>query len=580
MRLRTDERGQTGAELLGGLLIVAVVIAAVSGTGVGTAIADNTSRIVCQIAGGENCGAPSPDPGDPDNPDDPAMQPLDGPTEAAPPLPPGPLVTLPFPGSLSITCTYQVPNGPPTGVQTPTTPAPTTPKVCEGREKGVGVQVTGEFTAERTETKLDDKGCPQVELSISGKLQLELTGKAKGKTTGGGLTAFIGQNTKYKVTVPPTEAEAIENGERQPPNAIDPRSIRAGETVELSEEFYTGHNLEGNYRALQVQMGFEEGRRLSSGVQRVDPNTVRIYVGDSEFVRQALALGLGIGGAGVSIGAQNEMSEGKLRSVDIEITTQEGWDAYQKFMETGKLPEQGAEGTIDHASADTLDLSSVSKLEAKLGPLKLGGVLNDSEGHITETRHQDGRVETVTTSRYNDVGLAIRESTTADGITTTDYSLLIEGASEDAIGGYERLSGQDLAASEDGNVRFDFRADDLREIQEMAMDQLVWQSEQSGDELSREEIERFMREDPDALEDSGFNQPWNWAYEIASAKSPEEVLGILYLFGGPHSHPDEALRALENFAMQTAWARHGLRETAAEHPDSRLPGARTTPDCD
>ena len=87
------------------------------------------------------------------------------------------------------------------------------------------------------------------------------------------------------------------------PNPVDPRTIRAGESVELSQEFYAGHDLEASYRALQLELGYEEGTRVSAGVSRVDPSTVRIYVGDEDFVRNALSLGVGNDAAGVALAA-------------------------------------------------------------------------------------------------------------------------------------------------------------------------------------------------------------------------------------------------------------------------------------
>jgi hypothetical protein len=52
----TGERGQTAAEYVGGLLIVAVVIGAVATTHVGGSIRHAMSEQVCKIAGGGDCG--------------------------------------------------------------------------------------------------------------------------------------------------------------------------------------------------------------------------------------------------------------------------------------------------------------------------------------------------------------------------------------------------------------------------------------------------------------------------------------------------------------------------------------------
>ena len=97
------EDGQTAAEYLGGLLVVALIIALLASGGVGSTIAGEVERLVCEIGGGE-CG------------EQPAVAPVrstvaplrstaapDGPPDG-PAIPNGPLVVLPFPGSFSVTC--------------------------------------------------------------------------------------------------------------------------------------------------------------------------------------------------------------------------------------------------------------------------------------------------------------------------------------------------------------------------------------------------------------------------------------------------------------------------------------------
>lgn len=486
-----------------------------------------------------------------------------GPTRGPALVGAGPIVALPFPGSVAVACT-----------------ALKNPKeTCNGGETGVRVQVTGERSIERSQTRLDVKGCPKQNLSVGAKLQVELSGKAEGKKLGGALTIFAGTTSNFTVTVSPDAADAIARGEREPPNPLDPTSLRPGEAITLSEEFYAGHNLQVTYRQLQLDMGFEEGRRLSTGVRRIDANTVRIFVGDADFVRQAVALGTSVGSLGISIGGTAELSNGKLRTIDIDISTPEGFDAYQQFVATGKLPKPNAEGTKDPTAVETIDLSDETRLQASLGKVTVGGVLADSEGHVTKIQHEDGKVETLTSARFNEVGLVIRETKFPDGRTEKSFSLLVEGADRSLIEAYEHITGQSLAADKDGNVRIDFTEDDLRAIREQALDQLAKTAELNRIELSREEIERLLREDPRRLENAGLNSGFDRAFEIASAKSPEEVLLELYLFGGPGSNGSRAVQSLIEFNQATARARNGLREFPKDHPESRLPGTATKLDC-
>src|SRR5262249_22473850 len=142
----------------------------------------------------------------------------------------------------------------------------------------------------------------------------------------------------------PAEADAIAKGERKPPNAVDPQSLHVGESVQLNKDFFDGQNLKANYRALQVEMGYDTGHRVSSGVKRIDANTVRLYVGDEDFVREALRRAVRAADSSTGLGNRRELSAGKLPSIDFATSATAAWNASQQFLETGKLPPAAARG--------------------------------------------------------------------------------------------------------------------------------------------------------------------------------------------------------------------------------------------
>ena len=495
-------------------------------------------------------GAPGPAPEAPRGPDSgPAI------------IGPGPLVVLPFPGTVSVTCT---------GL-----PGQDQKARCQGKDgNGVSVEVVGEVSVDRSRVRLDGRtgGCPKVDLSVSGKVTVQVTGKAEGKTVGGALSVFTATNSTFSVSVSPEAAEAIERGDRQPPNPLDPRTLVPGESIALSEEFFAGHNLQVSYRNLQIGMGFEEGRRLTSGVRRVDERTVRVFVGDSEFVRQALSVGTSVGDFGVALGGSKELSQGEVRTVDIDISTPEGFAAYQKFIADGQMPQPGTPGTSNPLSISAVDFSGSTVAEVSAGNFRLGGVLNDAEGSMVEVRHADGTVDHVSQARANDVGAAITEN--KDGKT---FSLFMENVDPSLIEAFERFSGKDLAEFGDGNVRLDFTEADLEVIRQQAFDQLVKRAKDNRIDISREELERLLREDPRRLENAGLNDSFDRAFEIARAGSPEDILRELFHFGGAGSDGNTAMNNLLAFQNATARARNGGRDLPKDHPDSVFPGRSVTP---
>jgi hypothetical protein len=559
---------QRGGSYVQGLILVSLV--ALGALGAFRALGDEVSNkadctgqavaafgpVQCAAAQG---GQPPGQPGQPGAPP-PAPEAPNGPTSGPAIIGPGPLVVLPFPGTASVTCT---------GL-----PGQNQKERCKGKDgNGVSVEVVGEVSAERSRVRLDGRagGCPKVDLAVSGKVTVQATGKAEGKTVGGSLSIFTATNTRYSVSVSPEAAEAIERGDRQPPNPLDPRSLVPGESIELAQEFYSGHNLTATYRKLQVDMGFEEGRKLSSGVRRVDDRTVRVMVGDSDFVRNALSLGTSVGEFGVAIGGNKQLSQGEIRSVDIDISTPEGFAAYQKFIADGQLPQSGP-GISNPLAISALDYSGSTTAEVKAGRFKLGGVLNDAEGSIIEVRHADGTVDHISQARYNDVGAAVTENRNGK-----NYSLFMENVDPSLIEAFEHFSGKDLAEYGDGNVRMDFTEGDLQAIRQQALDQLVQRARDNGSDISREELERMLREDPRRLENAGMNDSFDRAFEIARAETPEDILRELYYMGGAGSNGSTAMNNLLAFQNATARARHGDRAIPRDHPDSVLPGTSKPP---
>jgi hypothetical protein len=542
MRLRS-EQGQTGAELLGLLLLVSLIIGALASSGIAATIANHTADLICKIAGGDCAEAEPPEsnPGEEGDENDEPSGPI---------LTDVPLPVLPFPGSVSVKCTYS---------ETSTT-------ACMPPDQpGVSVQTTGEVSVERSQTSLNAEGCPQQTLSVSGKLELSANASAEGAHAGGALDVHLGESTKYSVTVDPDAAEAIEHGDRRPPNPVDPRTIAQGESVQLSREYYAGVGMEAEYRALKASLGYDEGTRVSSGVERVSPSTIRVMVGDEDFVRQALSLGVGVDGAGITLGGNEELSTGKLHAVDIDISTSAGWTAYQDFLNTGTLPADGTPGTSDPTSADTINYSDETRIEAELGNITIGGQLGDSEGHRTETRHADGTIDVVTSARVNDVGLAIRRREDAAGNQLDDpsYSLLLEGVDDSIAETLQQLDGDEADAPRDGHLRIDFSASDLEDIQDIALEELADQIEMNGERPSTEEIAESLADGDGVVEIDGVQYAFGPPYtSIAAAQTPEDILVALYHLG--LSDGSSAANQLVNMLLAR---------------DAQLPGDLHAPDC-
>lgn len=557
-----SERGQTAVEYIGVLVVISLVVGALAQTALGDAIASRAKRIVCAIDG-SSCGDATP----PSQTSDPP----DGPTEG-PPIGNGPrdFPVLPFPGSVSVTCNKSRPAG------------AKTCKKPEGANREAGVRAKGTVT--RSPNKLNPLGCPVTTVGVSAALEAYGKAKVGDKEAGAGVELYGGASANYDVTVTPDRADAIAGGTDEAPNPLDPRTLGTGEGIEMSEKYYAGLNLSGNYRALQASMGFEKGRKLSTGVRRMDAGTVRIYVGDSDYVKNALTLGVSAKNAKLYLGNDTTFSQGKLRAIDLDVSTPQGWAAYQAFARTGKLPKTGTAGSTNPTSSETAEITSVSKLGAEIGNLDASVTLGDSEGHLTMTHNPDGSTTKSVDSRYRNVGLQVVRTTDANGNETGSptFALNFKGVDSHVLQAYQQVNGLPQNAVKDGNLRLQYTADELAAIRNQAADHIRWQFEQNrGDVPSREDILRQMAGNPYAAvknADGVQISPNPLDARLAAAKSPEDTLVALYDTGSGNA--SSAVDGLTHFALQTDYARHHGKPTRGQlDAGDRLPGTPVTPDC-
>lgn len=513
------ESGQSAGEYAGVLVVIAAIFAAIATTGVGTAVAGTVDDVLCRITGG-SCEATE---------DGPRLQgAADGPA-----LGHGLIEVLPFPGSASSTQKKPVAE--------------------------VEASVTGSI--DRSQTKLDGKGCPQQTASLSTTLKLEGAAAKKGV----GISAYLGQQTKYSVTSTPDQLDAIADGERRAPNPLDPSSFAPGESVQMSEEYYRGVGRTAEYKKLKLSLGYEDGRRVSSGAKAVDDHTMRVYVGDEDFVRRAMTVGLGGKQAKVEVGFNQEMSEGKLRAIDIDVGTPEGWAAYQRFATTGEIPPGATTST-------TRKLSKSATVGATFGDFQIGGLLRDAEGTYVETKRPDGKVDYNLNIRSQDVGLEV-------GVSGDQhvYALNLEGVRDDVFRNFQELNRRDTSPPADGNVRMDFSADDLMAMRRQALEQTAMEMEQRGVQPrpTPEEVADNLARNHGVIKVNGVEYtPEGAAAVLANARTPEEALEGLYRLA--NGDPNEFLTGpVTDFVLRTN-AAHGNANPAR---DGRLPGAVHGPKC-
>jgi hypothetical protein len=520
-----SERGQTTAELMGVLALVALIVAALATSDLGRHISDAAQGAVCSIAAGGDCGDDAPEPdslvlsGD--------VPPTDGPGFGGGPYPiPG----IPWDGSVS---------------------------VGERSTDDPGLYLEASVQHDRSKCRLDAEGKPMVELGVTGTLRTGAMSEKenRGKTGGVSVDAYVGRDVSYKISTDPERADRIADRHEEPPSPVDPTSIPPGSAVTLDEYTYAGMDLGVSYRGIQAEFGYNRGRKVSAAIERTDTDHVRLTVGDADLVQQTLALALGTEDANVSASSDKSLADGKTRQVDIDLNTPEGQRAYQSFIKTGALPEAG-KGVANPRSSKVLEYNASTKLGGKLAGLEASLIDTDSSGQIVETTNPDGTLSVMQYAREGEVGLSHQLTVGADGEPgPSRYSLRLQDVPGSLAGALAKEAGLDYD-DKNKDVTINFDDIDIRRMRTAAVDQL----ELHNPDKSRDEIKQLLA----AGEDTALASPDRVALFIAMEDDPLEVAAMIARVGRGDSA--SAARWLSDFGGTTTMARHGGGRLG-EHPE-------------
>lgn len=388
-------------------------------------------------------------------PDGPVNQP--GGPVAGPGIGNGEVGSLPFPGTVSGEAS----------------------RTGKGGIKATVTQTRG-CTSPRLEVRPDGNLGRSVDLSLTVDVSAGQAGQAEGGRGEGSASLAAGTSSAYTVTVTPEQADAIKQGKASPPNPYDPNSMPLGTTITRNREEYAKSNLEGQYRALKVGVGDKAGREVKSAVQRVDAKHVRVLVGSAGLVDRSLGVGLKEGSGSIGLNASKKGVEGRMRQMDIDISTPEGWAAYQDFVKTGTLPGD-ADYVSNAATVDSHTFTSNQEFQARVDATKLGADfgasiganLGSSDLSLTTTRKDDGTTQHSTSYRGRN-GITWKATQGVDQAGSPGparYELLLPDADPSVMRQYEgMLTGRPPSYNGNQDVRLGFTEQDLQAMQNNVYD--------------------------------------------------------------------------------------------------------------
>jgi hypothetical protein len=545
-------------------LVVMVGLVALAGAltatlpGVAGAVTGAARSMIC-TATGTSCGGGSGSgqgPGSGQAPD-PAFKPLDPTAPTKGPAignnPPDVGADLPFPGSVSATVDEN-------------------DKGKLGPKSGYKVGVSATFERSTSPCSVDGTGKPSVTLSASADIKVTAGVNGEGKGMGAAISGSIGDKTSYDVKTDPANADRIDRGEVPPPNPADPYSIPKGSSITLNRDSYKGSEGSVAYHNLTAELGYKDGHRVSSAVERVGDDKVRITVGDTDFVENTLGVKVGDENvsAGVSVG--NGFQDGKARAVDLDLSTPEGRSAYERFIGSGRLPAPGAPGTSDPTTSVSVTSTHTDTITGKIGPL--GGTAGGTtdQGQVVETTHADGTKVTTAFSRRGGTVLAQEYTRDPSGAVVSEkYALQLQDVDKNYVDGYQQLSGHDGETGSNRDLTLNYSPADLDAMQNAALDQILaaqrgWDGSPFKDGGTRDQLRAYLAEHPEAdgLAPYGGVKDRIILTDMAAAK---DALGVLVaLQNSGLGNANEVAEFLMNFHYGTLRARRDLGSTDTRTP--------------
>lgn len=401
-------------------------------------------------------------------------------------------------------------------------------------------------------------------LSASADIKVTAGVNGEGKGMGAAVSGSLGDKTSYDVKTDPANADKIDHGELPPPNPADPYSIPKGSSITLNRDSYKGTEGSVTYHNITAELGYKDGHRVSSAVERVGDDKVRITVGDTDFVDNLLSLKYGDDhvAAGVSVG--NGFQDGKARAVDLDLSTPEGRSAYERFIGSGRLPAPGAPGSSDPTTSQSATSTHTDQITVKVGPL--GGTAGGTtdQGQVIETVHADGTKVTTMFSRRGSTVLAHEFTKDPSGAIVGDkYALQLQDVDKNYVDGYQQLSGHDGETGSNRDLTLNYSPDDLNAMQNAALDQILaaqrgWDDSPFKDGGTRDQLRAYLAEHPEAdgLAPYGGVTGRIILTDMAAAKDPFGVLVALQNSG--LGNANSVAEFLMNFHFDTLRARHEL----------------------
>lgn len=185
-------------------------------------------------------------------------------------------------------------------------------------------------------------------------------------------------------------------------NPFDPDSMPTGTVIKLDGSHYSGNEFKATFRNIAAESKITNFEGSSLLVEKTGTDTVRVTTGPTEAIEAYNGFGVDFEVAKVMLGRNDKLDGATLKTAEFNLASADGRAAYNDYLATGKMPADNGNGVSDVATIEKVDFSSQTRLEAKLGPIKLGLDGAKNTGNSVVTTNADGTKSATTDLQYSD----------------------------------------------------------------------------------------------------------------------------------------------------------------------------------
>lgn len=220
--------------------------------------------------------------------------------------------------------------------------------------------------------------------------------------TGTGISGGLstGVTSEYTIKVPDGAGEV----DPRTINPFDPRSMPIGSTVTMNGGDYAKTDLDTAFRHIALESSVKDASGVSSIIERVDEDVVRVTAGPTEALTNSFGLGVDIHDFKAMLGNTTTLGGASLHTAEFDLSTAEGQAAYDSYLVTGEIPAEPSTGIsgVTTIQKVTYDSESSIELSSPVGGFEWG--LGETNMNMVNTTYPDGTSEQLATVSYPNRG--------------------------------------------------------------------------------------------------------------------------------------------------------------------------------